>query len=163
MEKALIMNLYHRSITFFNILLVLILTTTNVSAQMNSDQTPCPSTLLDAVLRGDYYVAELLLLNYGADPDASLENCQDFEELNEFPANSSLLHITARLSNHPDSYTPSGFFMIDWRRTMYHLLVSNGADENAVDASEKTPQRIFNLERQKLYMSYSIPEGYPTH
>ena len=43
--------------------------------QEELNQTPCPSTLLWAVLKGDYDMGRFLL-ERGADPNASLENCQ---------------------------------------------------------------------------------------
>ncbi len=119
----------------FNFLVVL--KTTNVFAQVEANQSPCPSTLLWAVLEKDVAMVEVLL-EYSADPNASLENCQEleieeFRRLDWFPEGSSLLHIAA--------HTFSGHHDIDSGR-IYDLLVSHGANENTMDAREDTPESI---------------------
>ena len=148
------MNLCQRSITLFSILLVFIITT-NVSAKVELDQTPCPSTLLDAILRGDFAVVAFLL-ERGADPNASLGNCYGFEEfevLNEFPENSLLLHVAARLSAHK-TYNESLLIEIlglNLREMIYNLLRSKDVDGSARDAEGKTAQSIYESEQRKIF------------
>ncbi len=132
--------------------LIIVLKTTHVSAQVEAGQeSPCPSTLLQAVLKHDVDVVRLLL-EYGVDPNASLENCQVvitngvivlLKEDQRFidawrprrsrrtvllrklkssiPDNSSLLHIAARIR-------PSRGQWLTPDPRIYDLLVQHGAE-----------------------------------
>ena len=52
-----------------------VLKTTHVSAQVELDQLSCPIMMVIGVLKNDHNLVEFLL-EYGADPNASLKNCQ---------------------------------------------------------------------------------------
>ena len=126
----------------FNFLIVL--KTAHVSAQVETDQSPCPSTLLWAVLKGDTGMARFLL-ERGADPNASLENCQDlgFEEFRFVGKKSSLLGLVRgviifdedqmdrwRKSNAKSWSSSEPYPNLHLNtRSMYSLLVLYGANE----------------------------------
>ena len=70
------MSLFNKPLITFLVMLnlLLIILTKNVSAQTDSTDTPCPATLLVAILEDDYEMVNLLL-EQGVDPNTSLENC----------------------------------------------------------------------------------------
>ena len=111
-----------------NILLIFTITlaTIDTSAQVESDQNPCPSTILNAILEGNYDSIEFLL-KYDTYPNVSLENCQGFErQLAEFPENISLLDAAALLalrSSRGSFGTPS------MREVIYDLLASTASQQ----------------------------------
>ena len=146
---------------------------TSVLAQEEQEalnQSPCPITLLWAVLKGDTGVARVLL-EYSADPNASLENCQivitddevvvllkedrefvdawrvtsrEVSVLSHISDRSSLLHIAARLrGKNRRGGSLTGGITYTPQVIMYNLLVQHGADTNAMDAKGWTPRRIF--------------------
>ena len=115
---------------------------------IQSPPSPCPTTLLWAVLEGDTEVAEFLL-EYGADPNASLETCRllNFEEIKkikDFPPGSSLLYIAAKrfsLSS-LSSLSSSG------SGAMYNLLRDYGANKSTMNSVGDTPESIW-LEKRR--------------
>ena len=129
----------------FNFLIVL--KTVYVFAQweerfaIQSPPSPCPTTLLWAVLEGDTEVAEFLL-EYGADPNASLKTCRllNFEEIKkikDFPPGSSLLYIAAKRFS-SSAYRPGA---------MYKLLRDYGANQSTMNAAGDTPESILEKRR----------------
>ena len=105
----------------------------------------CPA-LLEPILSGDESVTRFLLA-YGADPSASLENCQfplkilpDYELYHGdyFSKESTLLHIAAYYIDSP----------------IYDILVNEGdADEEALDHRGFTPKQ-FKQEREDSRARY---------
>lgn len=95
---------------------------------------PCPTTLLHAILSHQEEIVAIFL-EYGVDPNASLENCQfpierpsvfDFDKTYyDLTKYSTLLHVAALFTN----YHPS----------IYNLLVKYGADEDALDHRDRKP------------------------
>ena len=92
----------------------------------------CPA-LLDSILSHDRHNRSVIatLLEYGADPNASLENCQFpfFTTTNGdyyFSKESTLLHIAA-FAQHP---------------SIYDMLLDSGADEEAIDHRGLTPEQL---------------------
>ena len=72
------MNLFNKLQVVFLLMvfnLFAVMTKTSASTQMELTYTSCPTTLLIAILEDDYETVELLL-KYGADPNASVRNCQ---------------------------------------------------------------------------------------
>ena len=121
-----------------------VLKATNASTQVETDQLLCPSTLLWAVLEKDVESVEMLL-EYGVDPNTSLENCQglgieDFNRLDWFPENSLLLHIAAQF------YNPGNLYNSIDASEVYNLLVLHGADIDAMDAAGRTPDNILRAQ-----------------
>ena len=160
------MSSSYKWLTVFSCAMVLsflvVLKTTNVLAQVEADQSPCPSTLLWAVLNEEYDMARVLL-EYGADPNASLENCQVMvtddsvlvltqgdqkfldawnvrsrvaKRMNNIADNSSLLHIAARFCRRSTRWVPL------MQSRIYHLLIQHGAKLNAMNAVGNKPTDI---------------------
>ena len=76
------MNLFYKCLSVFLCAMVLnfltVMKATSVFAQEEQEelnQSPCPTPLLLAILKSDVSLVESLL-EQGADPEASLENCQ---------------------------------------------------------------------------------------
>ena len=152
-----------------------VLKTTHVSAQVELDQLSCPTMMMIGVLKSDHNLVEFLL-EYGADSNASLENCQivvnDDEVivllkenqklvdtwvdsrigllLNNIPDNSSLLHIAARLRPKSSNKGILGD-MHSAQVQIYNLLVRYEANTNAMDATGRTPESIFRMIKPPKY------------
>ena len=129
----------------FNLLIML--KTTDVSAEVELSQTDCPGAVLSAVLDGDTNMARFFF-ERGADPNASLEACREleFEEfsvLDGYSERSSYLHIAARK---PASFASP-------LSEMYVLLLEYEADEEVEDAMGKTPRDVLNEEKRWRSMS----------
>ena len=144
--KHLVLLLCTVAFNFF-----VVLKTTNVSARAEVELLSCPSTLLSAVLKGDIELAEILLMR-GADPNASLEGCrklefEDFHMLDWFPSDSSLLHVAAYVSNPRNIYSFTD-------TEIYELLVSQGAEEGAVNAAGYTPIDVFRNKWRDMTYSH---------
>ena len=128
------------------------LKTAHVFAQVETDQA-CPSTLLLAVLGQDVEGAAVLL-EYGANPNTSLENCRklgfkEFYKLDWFPKGSSLLHVAAHVSNPRYIYDFTD-------EQIYVLLESEGANPEAKDERGHTPLDIFRNKQRDYRYSRSL-------
>lgn len=115
--------------------------TVHTFASQKENASPCPITLLNAILSHQEDIVETLL-KYGVDPNASLKNCPfpierpsvfDFSKTYyDLTKYSTLLHVAALFTN----YYPS----------IYDLLVEHGADEDALDHRDLTPHDVATSE-----------------
>ena len=167
------MSLFHKRLIMFLCAIVIsclvAFKTTPVFAQAETDQSPCPIMMVIGVLKSDHNLVEFLL-EYGADPNTSLEDCQvvvtnnevtvllkenqKFVDawvdsktgmlLNSMPDQSSLLHIAARLR--PKSSNKGILGDLNSPQVkIYNSLVRHGANTDATDATGRTPENIFRI------------------
>ena len=108
--------------------------TVHVFGSQEENTNPCPIELLEAILSHQEDTVKTLLED-GADPNASLENCQfpiarpslfDFSKTYyDLTRYSTLLHVAALFTHY---YLP-----------IYELLIEHGADQEALDHRDLTP------------------------
>ena len=162
------------SLALFNLFAVI--ATTNVSAQIDSEDTPCPATLFIAILENDYEVARLLL-KYNADPNASLENCHfnitdnqlkiligdrysKVFEVSWFytPWLNRLKELLEDLPENSSLLHVAALHYLhiqtamDSNTLMYNLLTEYGANDNAMDAIGRTPKNIADSKNRYTHL-----------
>ena len=122
--------------------------TTYAFGSQEANSNPCPTELLEAILSHQQDTVENLL-NEGADPNASLENCsfpierpnilrftkQTYYDLTHY---STLLHVAALFTNY---YLP-----------IYELLIEHGARVDVVDHRGLTPHDIATSDTTTTYV-----------
>lgn len=137
------MKLFYKQQLMILFSFFIILGTSNSFAEIDPDQTSCPIVLLKAILKQDYDIARLLLDQYGADPNASLEDCNNLDDifgsfegaslvdvaLNEIHHYKRLIEIDKSISRIDPLYIGNGRLDrgLYESMNMYRLLVAYGA------------------------------------